>query len=321
MEPLKSLVPCFGPEAKEEKIAMYVNPYENARSGNGEWMKACFHIHAGTEADPYDIEDVIRAYMQAGYKIMTISNQNILTDTSGYADTYGITLFNGIEYMEQEEMLCVGIQNFPRGDVKSVASQCAAEGGFAIACHPNYSRRGWWPPEKMAAVKEIIGLEIMNPVIYRVEGCGLATDCWDKVLSKGRLIWGFANDDFHQWSDFARAFTLIHSRSQRYDDVKEAVLNGRFYASTGLVLGQETLEKDTIHISLNCGKIDFGEIIISFIGEEGSILKKCIGIHGEYRLSGSEKYVRVHVMAESGSQLWTQPIYSDRYYKPPVPCI
>lgn len=290
---------------------MYQNPYEAVKQGGGKWRKANFHLHAGTQTDPYDIGEVLAQYKQAGYEIITVSNQYVLTDTSGVAGLVGIATLNSIEYMEQEEMLCVGLKSFVTGDVESVSEQCAAQGGFTIACHPNYLRRGWWPHAKMAATKGIAGLEIMNPVIFKLQGSGLATDCWDDVLSMGRLIWGFGSDDFHTWQDFARAWTVIYCASASLLDVREAVLRGSLYASTGLTLGFMALEDGAVKVSVDCGEVDYGEIMLSFIGEGGAVLAVRKGARGEYRLAGNEKYVRVHAIAESGHQLWTQPVYDD----------
>ena len=97
-------------------------------------------------------------------------------------------------------------------------------------------------------------------------------------------------------------------------NIKESLHRGCLYASTGLTLGSEELENGVIRVSLECGKIDYGEITLTFIGENGVVLHETKGNQGEYRLIGNEKYVRVRFMAESGAQLWTQPVYDDQYY-------
>lgn len=294
---------------------MFRNPYDVADQGSGKWRKANFHLHAGTQADPYDIEEVLTQYKKAGYELIMVSNQYVLTDTSEIAKRAGIAAFNGIEYMEQEEMLCVGLKAFAEGGVESVADQCAAQGGFTIVCHPNYLRPGWWPHKKMAETRNIAGLEVINPVIFKLQGSGLAADCWDDVLSMGRLLWGFGSDDFHTWQDFARAWTMIFCASTSLEDVRAAVLRGSLYASTGLTLGGMTLKDGVISVSVDCGKTDLGKITLSFIGENGAVLAVENGTHAVYRLAGTEKYVRAHAAAESGHQLWTQPVYDDTQFR------
>jgi len=55
----------------------------------------------------------------------------------------------------------------------------------------------------MAALKGYTGIEIFDSVIYRLNGSGLATDAWDFLLSQGKLVWKFGDDDFHRWYDLA----------------------------------------------------------------------------------------------------------------------
>jgi len=51
-----------------------------------------------------------------------------------------------------------------------------------------------------------------------------------------------------------------------------------------------------------------------FIGKNGEILKEQTGEYAEYKMNGTELYVRVQVVSEHGAMLWTQPIYDgDRF--------
>jgi hypothetical protein len=293
---------------------MFINPYDQVKKIDGKWIKANFHIHAGTLADPFEIGEVVSMYKKAGYDLITISNHFVLTNTVEYSKIHEIAMINGFEHMEQEELLCLGVNRFVSDGLEHVVNECLDQGGFIIVCHPNYLRRGWWPQEKLYKLKGLTGVEIMNPAIYQLEGSGLATDYWDQLLTHSMLLWGFANDDFHSWLNFGRAWTMIHSISLDYREIKEAIQKGCLYASTGLTLGSEELENGVISISLECGKIDFGEITLTFIGENGVVLNETKGTQGEYRLAGNEKYVRIRAMAESGAQLWTQPVYDDRYF-------
>lgn len=80
---------------------MLINPYDTLNNRTGTWLKANFHTHAGVGGfDNYNIEDVIFKYKEAGYDILTFSNQNVLSDAHQYESKYGMLLFNSMEYVE-----------------------------------------------------------------------------------------------------------------------------------------------------------------------------------------------------------------------------
>lgn len=100
----------------------------------------------------------------------------------------------------------------------------------------------------LESLEGYLGIEIFNGVIFRLEGSGLADDVWDNVLSKGRLIWGFGNDDFHRWVDLGRAFNVVLTDNLDSQGVIAAVKKGSFYVSTGLMLEDLTFENSLIKV-------------------------------------------------------------------------
>jgi hypothetical protein len=55
-------------------------------------------------------------------------------------------------------------------------------------CHPNWPDYATWSNEALTALKDYMGIEIINMVIYRLRGSGLATEQWDYLLSNNHLI-------------------------------------------------------------------------------------------------------------------------------------
>jgi len=207
---------------------MFVNPYENSGVDGGQWLMANFHTHAGTgkgTCGHYEIDEVIAAYKEADYDILTISNHNLFSDVQKYQEEYDMVIINGYEFSTDPHMLCIGNTDAIKGNHQDVIDECRRQGGLVVLCHPNWKRKQYWPRKDMAALKGYTGIEIFNSVIYRLNGFGLATDAWDFLLSQGKLVWGFGDDDFHRWHDLARSWNMICSKRDR-DSIMHSISRG-----------------------------------------------------------------------------------------------
>ncbi len=290
---------------------MYANPYESLNFKNREWLKSNFHIHAGTGPNTCganEIDDVISAYKEAGYDVLTISNHRLYTDASEYQKKYDMILINGYEYSDHPHMLCIGNKTAVEGTNQFAVNECLKEGGFVIMCHPNWQRKEYWSWANLMDMKGYTGIEIFNSVIFRLKGTGLATDTWDFLLSQGKLVWGFGNDDFHRWHNLDRSWNVIYAKRDQ-ESVRESIDAGSLYVSTGLILHEFSFENNTVRLHATSKDTYVKENKYVFIGKDGKILKEMTGELGEYKMEGSELYVRAQVISEHGAMLWTQPIY------------
>ncbi len=298
---------------------MYINPYINVNKENDRWLRANFHTHAGTGENTcgeLEIDQVIKYYKMAGYSVLTISNHDIYSDVSEYEKEYGMVLLNGFEYSQDKHMLCIGGDRLIMDTHQNTINACSGQGGFVILCHPNWQNKEYWPWKDIDRLHGYLGIEVMNSVIFRMTGSGLATDTWDYLLSQGKLVWGFGNDDFHRWYDMAKAWNMIYAGIDR-KAVVGAIQNGGFYVSTGLQLSEFEFEQERIKVSA-CTKNNYvTDYKYIFIGKDGKILKEQTGEYGEYVMDGSELYVRVQVVSEHGAMLWTQPVYDDKKFLRP----
>lgn len=298
---------------------MYVNPYRDI-SSPGYWLRGNFHTHAGTGPNTcgaYEIEAVIALYKEAGYDVLTISNHDILSDVSEYQSKYDIVLINGFEYSQDRHMLCIDVDSVIKGSHQGCIDECLTQNGLMVLCHPNWQLKEYWPWDAIDSLHGYTGIEIFNSVIFRLNGTGLATDTWDYLLSQSKMVWGFANDDFHRWYDLAKAWNVIYSPTKDAHDIKSSIQNGRFYASTGLILKDMELEDNVIAVSASAKDTYIRENTYVFVGKDGEVLTRQTGTRGEYRLTGDELYVRVQVISEHGAMLWTQPIYKEGVFRKP----
>lgn len=299
---------------------MYINPYYELKTCKGQWLKANFHTHAGTgegTCGAYKVDDVVALYKETGYNVLTISNHDSYLDMMTNQSQYSIVMFNGFEYSQDRHMLCLDAGNIIFGTYQEVIDECKKQGGFTVLCHPNYLDKEYWPWKEIDALRGYEGIEIYNGTIFMASGSGLATDTWDYLLSQGKLVWGFANDDFHRWYDLARAWNMIYTPSENHGAVKNSILGGCFYTSTGLILKEMVLINDTIRISASAKDTYVKNYRYLFIGKDGQILSEQNSDYGEYHMTGYELYVRVQVISEHGAMLWTQPIYKKEMFEKP----
>ncbi|MBR4941444.1 MAG: hypothetical protein IKZ19_05540, partial [Clostridia bacterium] len=201
------------------------------------WRKANFHTHAGTGPNTcgkHSPEEVIAAYREYNYGFLCLSNHNYFRTFENYSDDR-ITLIDGVEYTSATHMLTIGIrENLIDLPVQEAVTRTGELGGFTILCHPNWPRKATFSPEMMLELTGYIGLEALNAVCFRLRGSGRATDVWDTLLTAGKLVTGFANDDFHSMADAGRFFNLISCAEPTYASMKQAILDNAICASTGL---------------------------------------------------------------------------------------
>ena len=298
---------------------MLVNPCSPDAIRDGRWMRCNFHTHAGTgpgTCGSHGLEEVIDAYRRARYDILCVSNHDLFTPTEHLSSE--MKLIHGVEYSTHPHMLTIGVEKHWGSDHADTIRLANEAGGYVILCHPNWMGAGYWSDEALSGTSGYRGIEILNPVIYRLSGTGFACDTWDRLLSRGKLVFGFGNDDFHIWYDLGRSWTMIYAASGSWSELKMAMEAGRMYVSSGLRL--DTLELDGGLVHVRAGY--FTETWVNrfrydLIGENGMKLGSVEGEEADFRLRGDEAYVRVEVTSEEGFKLFTQPIYDDSRFSLP----
>ena len=137
---------------------------------------------------------------------------------------------------------------------------------------------------------------------------------WDGVLSAGRIIFGVATDDSHNYSDFSptrsnpgRGWVMVRAPEFTRDAIVEALASGKFYASTGVTLADLAVSEESIHLEIEQER-DF-IYTTTFTGRGGIELAQEVGLEASYRVGGEEGYVRATVSSSSGGKAWTQPVF------------
>lgn len=207
------------------------------KSGPCTWLRGNLHTHTTKSDGPLSPQKTVDRYAELGYDFIVLTDHDQLAEPAE-VDSRGLLIIPGNEITQDgPHILHVNAtkQVAPDPDRQRVLDRIGMNGGFAVMCHPNWeSHFNHCSQEKLEALEGYAGLEIFNGVVIWVEGNPIATDRWDMLLSRGRRVWGFADDDCHQPQDHGVAWNMVQTEDRTTEAVVESLQSGRFYASTGV---------------------------------------------------------------------------------------
>lgn len=150
-------------------------------------------------------------------------------------------------------------------------------------------------------------------------------ELWDALLSRGKVVWGVASDDAHEYRRIfqdrenptpGKGWIVIQASSLTAPLIVESLRRGRFYASTGLTLEHYSVDRTGIRFEIVPPRgwnpaLPSARYTTRFIGENGRVLTETMGKSPQYRFRGDEKYVRASIIDSDGRRAWTQPVFLD----------
>lgn len=280
----------------------------------GVWLKGNLHTH--TENSPcghYPIEKVIEMYTsyKMKYDFIAITDHYNITELDNYLDDENIILFHGVEFKEKySQTLGINIKSH-NDDLKNIENhqelfkQVVDQGGFNIICHPHMNTDDYWSFEKLKNLDNFVGIEVFNNNMkHDNSGRAVATDLWDELLTSGKRVFGFANDDMHIFSRAGCAFNMVLAKERTREAIIEGITSGRFYCSSGVFIDRINVNNNKITVSVLKVPGTF-----RFIGRNGFIHHEGYGMEASYSCSGDEGYIRVEVLREDGARAWLQPFF------------
>ena len=298
------------------------------------WYKGNIHTHTTESDGDAEPEKVVRWYRRHGYDFLVLSDHNHLT-VLNYAS--GKRRFRRPLMVPGEEVSVnlmagtvpvhingIGISRVVEPvDTGNVVSTIQANvnaiieaGGIASINHPNFR----WAFDH-ESIKQVTGaslLEVFNghPAtnLYGGPGKPSSEQVWDGVLSAGRVIFGAATDDSHNYNDFSldksnpgRGWVVVRAQELTTEAIVEGLASGSFYSSTGVELAELDVSQQSVHLTVQQDR----EYVYktTFTGRGGVTLAEDTGLQATYRMSGNEGYVRATVTSSTGTKAWTQPVF------------
>ncbi len=303
-----------------------INPFLD----NGNWYKGNLHCHSTNSDGRLPPSEIIRLYMENGWNFLALTEHRFYTDCREY-DCDDFLLLPGVELdvnkydpLRMYHFLGIGktLGDNPRGfkhgdkfdstEWKGMSSAQAeidklvSSNNLAVFNHPDWSRMEL---EDFIGLDDFFAMEIFNYGCH-IESCtGLSTYYWDSLLRRGRKIWGMATDDAHHiLNDRCGGWIMVNCPELTHKNIIEALMEGRFYSSSGPEIYKYFIADGKVHVE--CSPVD----VINFITYEDIGYSEWAGDKGtinsaEYKLKGTEKYVRVECVDRQGMTAWSNPIF------------
>lgn len=286
------------------------NPY----GYKGEYLKGNLHTHTkNSPCGHYDVKRIIELYKsyKMEYDFLAITDHYFLTDLNEFNNDE-IIMIQGVEYKRKEhQTLGINIEEYDDdldddNNHQELFNKVNNQGGINIICHPHVVSDDYWNLDRLLKLDNYLGIEVFNNnVRMDCKGRAIASDLWDELLSRGKVIFGFANDDMHIFSRIGGAYNMVLSEKKDKNSIINALKRGSFYASFGMTLKDIKLENNRISLKNGDSRVPY--IYFKFIGKYGKILKESKGNEAFYDIKGDEGYVRVETYREDGAKAWLQP--------------
>ncbi|MCX7590684.1 MAG: hypothetical protein N2255_03550, partial [Kiritimatiellae bacterium] len=288
------------------------SPYSNDATLR---LKGNLHTHTTCSDGQASPEEAVAHYAKLGYDFLQLSDHDTLALLPSVIP-HDFLVFLGTE------LSCCGSHILDVGATQVVSTavdrqplldNINATSGFPVLCHPSWGQDfNHFPYDVMFGLKGYVGIEIFNGTVLTQPGNHLALDKWDRLLSAGRRIWGFANDDMHDLAEAGRGWNVAFVRERTIPAILEALRRGSFYASSGVTIEHIVCEESRLRLFAP----DAECIIV--VGQYGARLHLARGPVLELdseELAGP--YFRIECVGRCGAMAWTQPFYirGGRYEK------
>ena len=302
------------------------NPYRSLDTTK-RWQRANFHTHTRVEGPTNECDywphEVLEAYDAFDYDIVTFSNHNLITEhphperqVDLYEHGYNLLKYHKLVFGPRD-----GVMHFDHL-LPILASQrqwqidlLLEECDLIQLNHPARTHLS-----TKSTLQKLSGYTIME----LDSGKTSENEYWDWALSAGHYSFGLANDDLHypdRSSKIAVRCNFMQCKSASYDDIKQALEEGCYYAMripdygagdweiklkmnrTIPYIKQIGVEHNTIYAS-------FSEPAesITLYGANHTILSELNdSCNIEYCLPESEPYARIVAKFEDGEILYTNP--------------
>jgi len=291
---------------------------ENPFASPGHWYRANLHAHTTMSDGDLSPEQSADFYEQAGYQVLAITDHDCVTEVE--QSKRELLLLPGVELGGGRSrqgttyhVVGLGLDTRKRKDVPAGATAqdlvdlLREAGGITFLAHPYWSGL---TPDDVLGVEGCFALEVYNT------GCdleilrGYSTVHWDDLLTLGRDYGGLAVDDGHVGGvDHGLGWTMIRAEELSDEAVRDALLRGRYYASTGPEIRGLGIEEGRIEVKTS----PVVSIAMVSTPERGDRKRAEAGgtiTSAEFSVPNA-RYCRIEATDAAGKTAWSNPFLLD----------
>jgi hypothetical protein len=289
----------------------------------GHWCKGILHVHS-TESDGWiSPQRVMIAYADKGYDFVCLTDHWKTTPKPKDAPKdllflHGVELHGGKTQVGDYHIVGIDVkpgavfkrnENGAANSVKDMVNMIRSQGGLSMIAHPSWNGVSWVDLKDMA--NDLIGLEVWNTGCDVEIGRGLSEVQWDDLLSRGFKLWGMAVDDAHRYyRDAMKGWVVVKAASRTPGAIRQALIKGHFYSSTGPAIYDLKMQKDRIYIKTSPVKrmdlVSNPMRGVTVQVHEPNFLTEHIF---SFPVKEKGRYIRIRITDEVGHHAWTNPIY------------
>ena len=300
------------------------------------WYKGNTHTHTLNSDGDSTPDDVVRWYREHGYQFLVLTDHNFQTRVEGlnalHAADEKFLVVKGEEVTSTAGGKPVHVNGLDAN--RRIGTQTGAADSTALDVlqrsvdairgasgvpHINHPNFGWaLTTEDLRRVRNYKLFEIFNghPEVNNLGGGGVPglEEIWDRLLSRGMLVYGIAVDDAHVFkkpgdpsvSGPGRGWVVVRAAQLEGRALLDVMERGDFYASTGVVL--DALDVTSKSMTIKVKPAVSSKYRIQFIGRDGRVLTEVADASATYTFTGSEGYVRAKVIESNARLAWCQPV-------------
>jgi hypothetical protein len=288
----------------------------------GNFYKGNLHTHSNRSDGRLPPEEVCRAYRDAGYDFLCISDHFLekfdypLTDTRPFR-TERFTTITGAELHAPAthlgdlwHILAVGLpsdfaRTSPTEDGPALARRAAAAGAFIGIAHPQWYGLDFTDGLALDAAHAV---EIYNHACEMLSARPDGLVLYDELLRRSRRLSLYAADDAHLHNDDAfGGWVKVKAGSRDPEALLAALKAGHHYSSQGPEILSLERSGDKVRVTTSPVRS------INLVGPGAA----AVGVHGDGFTSAeldmrlfAGTWCRLVVTTEDGRRAWTQPEYS-----------
>jgi len=287
------------------------------------WLRGNHHGYSTTSDGEDDPLKILQSYENEGYQYIAFSEHDILQNPSELTPHTSMCILPAVEVTSRfkQTLLFLGADRvLPKETLTplEIMHEADTPESLFIFNHPNWQP---WPDyatdDLLDTMIGLRGIEIYTGVIRRLKG---NPNAWDRLLSKGWRIFGHATDDQHCADDQFIAWNCVQwplGKPVTTAGIIEALVDGRFYASTGVLINHVGTTDDQRAV-----RVESDAKAIRWITQNGVVVKE--DKTGTSTLTAEEftrtmnpsasstsmfYYLRAECLGDNDEFAWTQPFW------------